>query len=144
MQLQKNMDTADQELIANEIQKAMKEVPPKLNDEVNVCSELVESMHPTKRMASEVNDDDNFAEPLSKKSKIQPQTSHHRAMKNKLESFRIKTIRECLHGIPPPPSLTNPRISIEEVVEKLEDYYGNNLKFLMFHVSKSISFRSKD
>jgi hypothetical protein len=144
MQLQKNMDTSDQELIANEIQKAMKEVPPKLNDEVSVCSEMLESMHPTKRMASEVNDDDNFAEPLSKKSKIQPQTTNHRVMKNKLESFRIKTIRECLHGIPPPPSLTNPRISIEEVVEKLEDYYGSNDKFLMCHFSNSIPFRSKD
>jgi len=144
MQLQKNMDTSDQELIANEIQKAMKEVPPKLNDEVSVCSEMLESMHPTKRMASGVNDDDNFAEPLSKKSKIQPQTTNHRVMKNKLESFRIKTIRECLHGIPPPPSLTNPRISIEEVVEKLEDYYGSNNKLLMCHLSKSISFRSKD
>jgi DNA topoisomerase VI subunit B len=135
MQLQKKMDIAEQELIANEIQKAMKEVPSKLIDEVNVCSEMLESMHPAKRMASEVKDDDNFAEPLSKKSKIQTETPHHRIMQNKLESFRIKTIRECLHGIPPPPSLTNPRISIEEVVEKLEDYYGRYCKLLTCQVA---------
>lgn len=129
MQLQKKMDIAEQELIATEIQKSMKEEPSKLTDEVKVCSEMLECMHPTKRMASEVKDDDNFAEPLSKKTKLHPQTPHLRIMKNKLESFRIKTIRECLHGIPPPPSLTNPRISIEEVVEKLEDYYGRDTIF---------------
>lgn len=124
MQLQEEMNNTEEKIIFDKItHSATKEEPTKLIDEVNACSEMLECMHRTKRVASEVKDDD-FAEPLSKKPKILPETQHHRVMKSKLESFRIKTIRECLHGIPPPPSLTNPRISIEEVVEKLEDYYG--------------------
>ncbi|XP_065342469.1 uncharacterized protein LOC135941109 [Cloeon dipterum] len=44
-------------------------------------------------------------------------------IKSKLDSERIKNIREALGGIPPPPSVTNPRIGIEDAVDRLKQYF---------------------
>jgi hypothetical protein len=74
---------------------------------------------------SEVKDaEETFEAPPLKKPRIDRVTSEQRVLKSKMDSQRIRTIRECLLGVPPPPSLTNPRISIEEVVEKMDEYFG--------------------
>ncbi|XP_059476804.1 uncharacterized protein LOC132197495 [Neocloeon triangulifer] len=46
-----------------------------------------------------------------------------KAEKSRQDSHRIRSIRESLQGVPPPPSMTNPRISVEEALESLKDYF---------------------
>jgi len=74
-----------------------------------------------------------FAEPAAKKPRLDQQTMAQKVLKSKSDSERIKAIRINLHGVPPPPSLTNPRISIEDVVKKLDKYFGR----VMIKLSKS-------